>query len=152
LLPESGFAGGQQRILAGVPAEKMRRFGVCSVVVASLPNFVKEIGTGLIGASMKIVLKAAFFFSRGSDECAEFRFEQQVLPFASAQENNQGNGAFGEFLGFCAMWFAAASGTLRFSFGHDGGDCTANEGQRKDISILGLRRTSKPKRAALSRP
>jgi len=30
--------------------------------------------------------------------------------------------------------FAAASGSLRFSFGHDGGDCTPKEGERKEIS------------------
>jgi hypothetical protein len=122
----------------------MRRFGVCGVVVAGLPNFVEEVGAGLIGAAVEIVLKAAFFFSRGSDECAKFRFEKQVLAFAGAQENDQGNGAFGEFLGFCAMCFAAASGALRFSFGHDGGDCTANEGQRKDISGLGASRSGSP--------
>ena len=98
------------------------------MVLASFPDFVEEIGAGLIGAAVKIVLKAALFFSRRIDERAEFGFEKQVLAFAGAQENDEGNGAFGKFLNFCAMWFVAASAGLRFSFGHDGGDCTANEG------------------------
>jgi hypothetical protein len=127
-VPEGGLARSEERVFACIPAEEVRRFGVCGVVLASLPDFVEEIGAGLIGTAMKIVLEAAFFFSRGSDESAKFGFEKQVLAFAGAQENDQGNGAFGEFLNFYAMWFAAASGALRFSFGHDGGDCTANAG------------------------
>ena len=67
LVPEGGFAGGEQRVFAGVPAEVMRGAGVRGVVVAGFPDFVKEESAGLIGAAVQIVLQAALFLSRGSD-------------------------------------------------------------------------------------
>jgi hypothetical protein len=106
----------------------VRGLGVCCVVVASFPNFVEQIRAGLIGATVEVVLQATLFLPRRGDERAKLCFEKEILAFAGAQENDEGNGAFGEFLDFCVMWFAAASAWLRFSFGHDGGDCTAKVG------------------------
>jgi hypothetical protein len=102
-VPEGGFAGSQERIFAGIPAEEVRRFGVCGVVLAGLPNFMEKIGAWLIGAAMEIELEATLFLSRGIDQRAKFGFEKQILAFAGAQENDTGNSAFGEFLNFFAM-------------------------------------------------
>ena len=110
------------------------------VMIAGFPDFVQEIRAGLIGATVKIVLKAALFLARGMNKSAELGFEEQVLALACAHGNDDRNGALGKFFGFCAVRFAAASGALRFSFGHDGGDCTANEGERKEISGGGDKR------------
>jgi hypothetical protein len=63
LVPEGGFAGSEERILAGIPAQKVLRFGVCGVVLAALPDFVEQIRAGLIGAAVEIELEAALFFS-----------------------------------------------------------------------------------------
>ena len=70
LLPEGGFAGGQEGVFASVPAQVMRGAGVPCVVVAGFPNFVKEECAGLVGAAMQIILQAAFFPARGRDERA----------------------------------------------------------------------------------
>ena len=84
-MPKGGFAGSEKRIFAGVPAQEVRGFGVCSVVVAGFPDFMKEKLPGLIGGAMQIVLQAAFFFARWADESAEFRFQQKVLAFFGTQ-------------------------------------------------------------------
>jgi hypothetical protein len=155
LVPGGGVAGGEEGVFAGVPAEEVGSLVVGGVMIAGFPDFVQEIHAGLIGAAVEIVLKAAFFLARGMNESAEFGFEEQVLTFACAQRNDNSNGALGKFFGFCAMRFATASGALRFSFGHDGGDCTANEGERKEISgrgggegVFTTEDTEEPKRAA----
>jgi hypothetical protein len=136
-VPGGGVAGGEERVFASVPAEEVGSLVVGSVMIAGFPDFVQEIHARLIGSAVEIVLKAAFFFSRGMNESAELGFEEQVLAFACAQGNNDRNGALGKFLDFWAARFTATSGSLRFSFGHDGGDCTPNEGQRKEISGQG---------------
>jgi hypothetical protein len=56
LVPEGGFAGGEESVFAGVPAKVVRCAGVRGVVLAGFPDFVKEESAGLIGAAMKIVL------------------------------------------------------------------------------------------------
>ena len=71
-MPEGGFAGGEKRILAGVPAEEMRRAGVRGVVVAGFPDFVEEEGAGLIRAAVQIELQAAFFLTGRGNERAKF--------------------------------------------------------------------------------
>ena len=74
LLPEGGFAGGQECVFAGVPAEKMWGAGVGGVVLAGSPDFVKEESAGLVGASVKIEAQAAHFLARRRDQRAEFGF------------------------------------------------------------------------------
>jgi len=69
-VPEGGFAGGEKRVFAGVPAEKMRGASVGSVVLAGSPDFVKQEGAGLVGASVKIESDAALFLARRREECA----------------------------------------------------------------------------------
>ncbi|SRR5579883_721031 len=70
LLPESGFPGGEERILAGVPAEKMGCAGVGGVVITGFPDFVEQERAGLIGAAMQVELQAALFLARGRDQGA----------------------------------------------------------------------------------
>jgi hypothetical protein len=140
LVPGGGLAGGEEGVFASVPAEEVGSLVVSGVMIAGFPDFVQEIHAGLIGAAVEIVLKAAFFLARGMDESAELSFEEQILAFACAQGNDDCNGALGELFDFYAVRFTAASGSLRFSFGHDGGDCTPNEGQRKEISGATKRR------------
>ena len=67
------------------------------VVRASGPDFVKQEEAGLIDGVMEIVLEAAVFFARRSDERADFRFEQKVLTFFGAEYDDESDGVFGEF-------------------------------------------------------
>ena len=55
------------------------------VVLTAGPDFVEEEGADLVGATVKIVLQAAFFLARGVDEGAEFRFQQEMLAFFGTQ-------------------------------------------------------------------
>ena len=67
MVPEGGFAGGEERVFAGVPAEKMRGAGVRGVVLAGSPDFVEKERAGLVGATMKIEPQAALFLARWRD-------------------------------------------------------------------------------------
>jgi hypothetical protein len=67
LVPEGGFAGGEERVFPGVPAEKMRGAGVSGMVLAGSPDFVEKESAGLVGASMKIESQAALFLARWRD-------------------------------------------------------------------------------------
>ena len=67
LVPEGGFAGGEERVFAGVPAEKMWRAGVRGMVLAGSPDFMEKESAGLVGATMKIKSQAAFFLAGGRD-------------------------------------------------------------------------------------
>jgi len=129
LAPEGGFAGSEERVFAGVPAEKMRGTGVGGVVLASSPDFVEKESVGLIGATMKIEPQAALFLTRGRDERAEFGFEEDVLAFLGAHRDDESDCVFREF----RDWSAARTPASRpprsfagFPFGHVGGDCTPN--------------------------
>jgi hypothetical protein len=128
LLPEGGVAGGEEGVLARVPAQEMGRACVGGVMFAAGPNFVQEEMPRLIGAAMEIVLEAAFFLAGGADEGAEFGFEQEILAFSGAQEHDESHRRLWQFLAFCGFEFApswtAAGGLAGFSFGHVGGDCT----------------------------
>jgi hypothetical protein len=83
-MPEGGFAGGEERVFAGVPAEKMRGAGVRGVVLTGSPDFVEEESARLIGAGVKIKAQAALFLARRRDQRAEFGFEEHVLAFFGA--------------------------------------------------------------------
>ncbi len=84
LVPEGGLAGGEERVFAGVPAEKMRGAGVGGVVLPGSPDFVEQESAGLIGATMKIESQAALFLARWREESSEFGFEEDVLAFLGA--------------------------------------------------------------------
>jgi hypothetical protein len=117
LVPEGGFAGGEEGIFAGVPTEEMGRAGVGGVMVASFPNFVEEKIAGLLDAAMKIELEAAFFLAGRSEEGAEFGFEEEVLAFFGAHHDDEGHGVFWEFSGGSGAGTAAGGafrGTARF--------------------------------------
>ena len=58
--------------------------GVRGMVLAGSPDFVEKEGTGLVDATMKVKLQAAFFLARWRDERAKLRFEEDVLPFLGA--------------------------------------------------------------------
>lgn len=94
LVPEGGFAGGEERIFAGVPAEKMGRAGVRGVVLAGSPDFVEKESAWLVGASMKIKSQATFFLARRRDQRAELGFEEHVLAFFGAESDDQGDRVF----------------------------------------------------------
>ena len=66
-MPEGGFAGGKERVFAGVPAEKMRSAGVGGVVLAGSPDFMEKESAGLIGTTMEIESQAALFLARRRD-------------------------------------------------------------------------------------
>ena len=85
MVPKHGFAGGEERIFAGVPAQEVRGFGVGGVVFAGFPDFVKKKVTGIFGGAMQIVLQAAFFLAAGGNESAKFGFEEEVLTFFGTQ-------------------------------------------------------------------
>lgn len=67
LVPEGGFAGGKQRVFAGVPTEKMWRAGVRGMVLAGSPDFMEKKSAGLVDATMQVKSQAAFFLARGRD-------------------------------------------------------------------------------------
>ena len=134
-MPEGGFAGGEEGILAGVPAEEMGCAGVGGVVVAGFPNFVEEKIAGLLCAAMKIELQAAFFLAGRSEEGAEFGFEEEMLTFFGAHHDDESDGVFREFGRGGGAGTAAGGafrGTPRFGFGHNGGDFTAKAGESKE--------------------
>ena len=126
-MPESGIAGGQERVLACLPTEEVGGAGMRGVMFAAFPDFMEQIRAGLVCAAMQIVLQAAFFLARGSDEGAKFGFKEQVLAFLGAENDDEGESAFGKFGDLGAAGIASGArpgGFLRFSFGHIGGDCT----------------------------
>jgi len=98
-VPEGGFARGEERVFAGVPAQVMRRAGVGGVMLAGFPNFVKEECTGLICAAVQIVLQAAFFLACGRDERAKLGFEEDVLTFLGAESDDERDRVFRKFRG-----------------------------------------------------
>src|SRR5258708_34559472 len=119
LVPEGGFARGEERVFAGVPAEKMWRAGVRGVVLAGSPDFVEKESAGLVWASVKIEAQATQFLARRRNQRAKFGFEEHVLAFLGAQRDDQGDRVFREFRdrsavraapgrppgGFAGIWF-----------------------------------------------
>jgi hypothetical protein len=109
---------------------------VRGVMLAGFPDFVKKECAGLVGAAMQIELQAAFFLARRGEERAEFGFEEQVLAFFGAHDDDQGYGVFGELYD-CSCTWPAASGTpgraAGFRLGHDGGDCIPIGAESKGI-------------------
>jgi hypothetical protein len=129
LVPEGGFAGGEQRIFAGVPAEKMGRAGVRGMVLAGSPDFMEKESAGLVDATMKVKSQAPLFLARWCDERAKFGFEEDVLAFLGAEGDDQGDRIFREFRYLCAARTPAGRPLRSFAgfpFGHVGGDCTPN--------------------------
>jgi hypothetical protein len=129
LVPEGSFAGGEEGILAGVPAEEMRGAGVGCVMVAGFPDFVEEEGAGLVDAAMQVESQAAIFLARGSDEGAKFGFKEKVLGFFGAHHDDEGDGVFRKLEDRGTARTAvgkALRGAAGFALGHDGRDCTPN--------------------------
>jgi hypothetical protein len=109
---------------------------VRNVVLATFPNFVEEKRAWLLGGAVKIVLQTAFFLARGTDERAQFRFEQQVLALFGAEHHNQSESTLGKLGDFCALRPATGPPLdrfLRFSFRHVGGDCTPTGHKRNGV-------------------
>ena len=88
MVPEGGFARGEERVFAGVPAQVMRRAGVGGMVLAGSPDFVKKEGAGLVGATMQVESQAPLFLARWSDERTKFGFEEDVLAFLGAESDD----------------------------------------------------------------
>jgi len=155
LVPEGGFAGGEERVFAGVPAEKMRGAGVGGVVLAGSPDFVEQESAGLVGASMKVESQAALFLARWREESSEFGFEEDVLAFLGAERHDESDCVFREFRDRGAVGAAPGGppgGFAGFPFGHVGGDCTPNSfiGKEKwDAPLVHLKvAATKPRRLA----
>jgi hypothetical protein len=124
-VPEGGFAGGKQCVLAGVPAEKVGRASVRGVVLAGSPDFMEKESAGLVDRTMKIEAQAASFLARGRDQRAKLGFQEHVLAFLGAESDDEGDCVFGQFCDRGAL--GAAPGRLAgFLFRHVGGDCTPN--------------------------
>jgi len=102
----------------------MRGLGVEAMVFAGGPDFVEEEGAGDFEGAVQVVGEAAFFAAGGGDEAAELGFEDEVLAFLGAEDDDEGYGVFGE-LGCCAgTRLASRCGFLCFALRHGGGDCT----------------------------
>jgi hypothetical protein len=128
----------------------MWSFGVRGVMLASFPDFVKQKSAGIVGAAMKVVLQTAFFLARGIHQRPQLSFEQKGLTIFGAKKDDIGQRAFREFGDFCTIRFAGAGPRLgspfHFSSGHNGGDCTPNRMNGKNIRdywSLSLRPTFK---------
>ena len=101
--------------------------GVGGVVLACSPDFVEEESARLIGAGVKIESQAALFLSRGSDQRAEFGFEEHVLAFFGSKRDDKGDRMLRQFCDRGAFGAATRRSTRGFAgllFRHVGGDCT----------------------------
>lgn len=124
VVPDGGVAGDQQRIFARVPTQEMRSAGVRGVVFAAGPDFMEQVGAGVLEAAVQVVLQAPLFFASGSDEGTKLSFEKQLLALLGAQYDDQRYGFFGEFDRFCATQTATrtpSGGLATFGLGHVGG-------------------------------
>ena len=88
MLPEAGVARGQERVLAGVPAEEVRRVDVARMGFAAGPDFVEQETRWGFRRAMQVVGEAAVFFACGAYQSAEFGFEQHFLAVAWAELND----------------------------------------------------------------
>jgi hypothetical protein len=118
----------------------MGALSVRGVMVASGPHFMKQKEAGLIERVVQIVLQTAFFFPRGTNQSADFCFHQQLLALFRTKQDDERDGFLGKLadldwfqLLFRFAWLGPCR-SLRFSIGHDGGDCTALFPQRKIYS------------------
>ena len=74
----------------------MGRVDVLGVSIASLPDFVEQECAGRVRGAVQVVAKTAFFFSSGSYQGAQLRFENRFLAFARSQQDNQRDSIFRE--------------------------------------------------------
>jgi hypothetical protein len=135
LLPESAVAGDEERILTRIPTQKMWGVHVVGVSVPAGPYFVEQKSPGRVDGAVQVESKAAFFFSRGPDQCAQFCFEESFLPFAGTQNDDLSDGFFWQFSSGChphAPFRPRPPASLGFSPQHSGGDCSANRCPRKE--------------------
>ena len=88
MVPEHGFAGGEERIFAGIPTQEVRGFSVRGVVFAGFPDFVEKKLPGIFRGAMQVVLHAASFLAAGGDESAKLCFEEEVLTFFGTQSDD----------------------------------------------------------------
>src|SRR5258708_3715589 len=95
LLPEGGFAAGEDGVFAGVPAQEMRGLGVGWMVSAGGPAFVEKEGAGDLEGAVPVVGEAAFLAAGGGDGGAEFCFEEEFLAFFGGEDEARGPGVFG---------------------------------------------------------
>ena len=77
--PEGRFLGGQQGVLAGVPAEEVGSADVGAVIVAAGPDFVDHIGPRLISGGVKIVLQTACLLAGGTGKSAKLGLQKELL-------------------------------------------------------------------------
>lgn len=94
LLPVGDLAGGEEGVLAGVPAQKVRRVGVPRVSLAAGPHFMEQEGHGAVEGAVQVVGEAAVFFACGAYQGAQFGFEEHVLPVAWSQLHDECYGVF----------------------------------------------------------
>jgi hypothetical protein len=66
----------------------MQSLGVKAMVFTGGPDFVKEEGTGDVEGAVQVVGEAAVFAAGGSDEGAEFGFEEAFLAFLGAEDDD----------------------------------------------------------------
>src|SRR5258708_1420370 len=140
LLPEGGIARGEEGVFAGVPAKEMRSLGVEAMVFAGDPDFVEQEGAGDVEGAVQVVGEAAFLAARRGDERAEFGFEQGLLAFLGAKDDDQGYSVFGEPGGCARTRLSSRCVLLCFALRHGGGDCTPTGGKEKAAQTGGKRR------------
>ena len=96
MLPVGDVAGGEERVLAGVPAKEVGRVGVAGMGFAAGPDFVEQEGGGAFGGAVQVIGEAAVFLSSGTDKGAQFGFEEHLLAVARAQLDDERHSAFRE--------------------------------------------------------
>lgn len=134
-MPEGCFTGGEERVLTGVPPEKMRRAGVRGMVFAGSPDFMEKKSAGLVDTTMEVESQAALFLARRRNQGAEFRFEKHVLAFLGAERDDKSDRVFGELCDDRVPGAAPcrpSGGFAVFLFRHVGRDCTPNSFNRKE--------------------
>lgn len=89
LLPERSVAGCQERVLAGIPAQKMRRAGVAQMIFAAGPSFVKHECAMPVRRPVQVIRDAAIFFSCRAEERAQLRFQQHFLTVPRPKQYDQ---------------------------------------------------------------
>lgn len=103
---------------------------------AARPHLMQQQSARRVDGPMQIITKAALFFSCGTNQRAQFRFEQRFLTLARPQDNDQANRFFRQSPGrssrFARTTFRPfCSRFSRLALHHVGGDCNLNRSTRK---------------------
>lgn len=77
-------------------------------MLAAGPNFVQEVASRPLCGAVQIIREAALFPAARAHQRAQFRFQQQFLTFARAQDDYQGYSVLGQLYCGVAARFSRA--------------------------------------------